>query len=269
MSRIFRLAHLTTTDVDAIDKSDAVVVQPIGAVEQHGPHLPLITDAMHAEVMTATAVASLPEDSNVWVLPTLHYGKSTEHLGRSGTIAMSATTLMSVCMDLGDSLAASGFRKLVFVNGHGGQPGLLEVVSRDIRHRTGLEVFPVMPMRFPSPPEVDHSHDDFDIHGGYSETSIMMAIAPELVHHERGFADGQHAAAEFAKYQHLTIEGAFPTAWLTDDISRSGTVGDPTHANAVVGEKILASAAAYLAEALLEVRTFSFPVLPTSVATPS
>lgn len=259
MTRNFRLAHLTTTDVDAIDKSDAVVVQPIGAVEQHGPHLPLITDAMHAEVITAAAVEILPDDANVWVLPTLHYGKSTEHLGRAGTIAMSATTLMAVCMDLGESLAASGFRKLVFVNGHGGQPGLLDVVARDIRHQTGLEVFPVMPMRFPTPPEVDRSHDDFDIHGGYGETSIMMAIAPELVHHERAFADGQAAKAEFAKYRHLTLEGVLPTAWLTDDISASGTVGDPTNASADVGKAILASAAEQLAESLMEVRSFSFP----------
>lgn len=259
MTRIFALAHLTTTDVEAIDKSDAVVVQPIGAVEQHGPHLPLITDALHAEVITVTAVESLPDDCNIWVLPTLHYGKSTEHLGRCGTIAMSASTLMAVCMDLGKSLAASGFRKLVFVNGHGGQPGLLDVVARDIRYETGLEVFPVMPMRFPTPAEVDRSQDGFDIHGGYGETSIMMAIAPELVHHERAFADGKEAAAEFDRYKHLTLEGVLPTAWLTDDISASGTIGDPTHASADVGKAILASAAQQLAESLLEVRAFSFP----------
>ncbi|MQY30502.1 creatininase family protein [Nocardia aurantia] len=261
MSRIFRLAHLTTTDVAAIDKSDAVVVQPIGAVEQHGPHLPLITDALHAETIACAAVESLPDDANVWVLPTLHYGKSTEHLGRAGTIAMSAATLMAVCTDLGDSLAASGFRKLVFVNGHGGQPGLLEVVARDIRHRTGLEVFPVMPMRFPPPPEVDPAVDGFDIHGGFGETSVMLAIAPELVHPDRGFPDGQEAAAEFARYRHLTLEGVLPTAWLTDDISASGTVGDPTAASAEIGRLLVDSAAAHLAEALLEVRAFAFPAL--------
>jgi creatinine amidohydrolase len=259
LTRMFYLAHLTTSEVDAIDKSDAVVVQPIGATEQHGPHLPLITDAMHAEAITVAAVESLPDDANVWVLPTLHYGKSTEHLGRAGTIAMSASTLMAVCMDLGTSLAASGFRKLVFVNGHGGQPSLLDVVARDIRHETGLEVFGVMPLRFPTPPEVDRVHDDFDIHGGYVETSIMMAIAPDLVHHDRAFPDGQDAAAEFAKYKHLTLEGVLPTAWLTDDISDSGTIGDPTQASADVGKVILASAAEQLAASLLEVRAFSFP----------
>ena len=238
----FQLAHLTTAEVDDIDRSDAVVVQPIGAVEQHGPHLPLITDALHAEVIAHTAVGELPDDANVWVLPTVHYGKSTEHLGRAGTIAMSATTLMSVCMDIGESLALSGFRKLVFVNGHGGQPGLLGVVARDIRYRYGLEVFSVMPMRFPAPPEVPHDADPFEIHGGFAETSIMMAIAPELVHGERAFADG-----------------VLPTAWLTDDRSESGTIGDPSLASAEFGKAILASAAHHLAESLVEVREFSFP----------
>ena len=259
LSHVYHLAHLTTVEVEAIDKSTAVVVQPIGAIEQHGPHLPLITDALHAEAIAVAAVQSLPQDANVWILPTLYYGKSTEHLGRAGTIAMSASTLMAVCMDLGSSLAASGFRKLVFVNGHGGQPGLLDVVARDIRHQTGLEVFAVMPLRFPAPPEIDRSCDGFDIHGGYGETSIMLALAPELVHQDRGFPDGQDAAAEFAKYTHLTLEGVLPTAWLTDDISASGTVGDPTQANTDAGKAILASAAQQLAEALLEIRVFAFP----------
>lgn len=263
MTRIYRLAHLTTTDVDAIDKKSAVVVQPIGAVEQHGPHLPLITDAMHAEVIAEAAVESLPDDSNIWLLPTLHYGKSTEHLGRAGTVAMSAATLMAVCMDLGKSLAASGFGKLVFVNGHGGQPSLLDVVARDIRYETGLEVFPVMPMRFPSRQDIGGG-DAFDIHGGFGETSLMMAIAPDLVHHDRAFADGQQAAAAFDGFTHLTLEGVLPTAWLTDDLSDSGTIGDPTAANAVAGKAILDSAVGQLAEALLEVKAFAFPDRPSS-----
>jgi creatinine amidohydrolase/Fe(II)-dependent formamide hydrolase-like protein len=162
-------------------------------------------------------------------------------------------------MEVGESLAASGFRKLVFVNGHGGQPGLLDVVARDIRHHTGLEVFSVMPLRFPAPPGVDLDLDTFDIHGGFAETSIMLAIAPELVHLDRGFPDGQATAAEFAKYKHLTLEGVLPTAWLTDDLSDSGVIGDPTAASADIGELLLTSAAEHLAESFLEIKAFSFP----------
>lgn len=262
------LAHLTTADVAAIDKRDAVVVQPIGAVEQHGPHLPLITDALVAERMTERAIALLPNDGNVWQLPTLHYGKSTEHLGRPGTITMSAQTLMSTCLDLGRSLAASGFRKLVFVNGHGGQPGLLDVVARDIRVETGLEVFPTMPGRFGLPDGIDTVDEHYGIHGGQIETSVVWALAPELVHMELAIDDGAILGDFYASSRHLSLEGAVPTAWVTDDVSLSGVLGNAPAATLEDGRRIVAHQAQSLAEAFLEIKAFSFPTLgaPTASA---
>lgn len=257
----FHLADLTTAEVGAIDTTDAVVVQPIGAIEQHGPHLPLSTDALVAERMSALALERLGAGSNVWQLPTLSYGKSTEHLGRAGTVALSATTLMAVCLDLGRSLAASGFRKLVFVNGHGGQPGLLDVVARDIRAETGLEVFPMMPGRLGLPEGVDPVDPAYGIHGGQIETSIVMALKPSLVRLDRAVRDGDAAGALFAGYRHLTLEGAVPTAWLTDDLSASGVLGDPTAASPELGRAVVEHQVAALAEVLLEIKSFAFPPL--------
>ncbi|WP_291048165.1 creatininase family protein [Herbiconiux sp.] len=253
------LAHLTTVEVAAIQKSDAVIVQPIGAIEQHGAHLPLVTDALVAERMTGLAIARLGEGSNVWQLPTLSYGKSTEHLGRAGTIAMSASTLIAVCLDLGRSLAASGFRKLVFVNGHGGQPGLLDVVARDIRVETGLEVFPMMPGRLGLPEGVDPVDPDYGIHGGQIESSIVWALAPELVHMQLAVRDGAAAGDLFAGYTHLTLEGAVPTAWVTDDLSASGVLGDPTAATRELGERIVEHQSKALSEVFREISSFAFP----------
>src|SRR5258708_5404491 len=162
-------AELTTEDVQGLAKDSAVVIQPIGAVEQHGAHLPLVTDALTAEVIARTAVEKLGGGCNMWVLPTLHYGKSTEHLGRAGTIAMSTATLQAVCLDLGESLARSGVRKLVFVNGHGGQPSLLDVVARDTPYRFGLEGFSVMLSRFP-PPGGFEDPDPFALHARFLST---------------------------------------------------------------------------------------------------
>jgi len=256
------IAHLSTADAEAIDRSNAVLVQPIGAIEQHGPHLPLMTDALTAERISDLAISGLPAASNVWQLPTMSYGKSTEHLGRAGTVAMSATTLMAVCLDLGDSLAASGFRKLVFVNGHGGQPSLLDVVARDIRARTGLEVFPMMPSRLGLPSGVEPVDLDYGIHGGQIETSIVWALAPELVQMENAIKDGEAAGRIFHDTKHLTLEGAVPTAWLTDDLSVSGVLGDPTAASRELGERIVEHQVAALREVLLEIRDFAFPTLP-------
>jgi creatinine amidohydrolase/Fe(II)-dependent formamide hydrolase-like protein len=171
---------------------------------------------------------------------------------------MSTATLQAICMDLGESLAASGVRKLCFVNGHGGQPSLLDVMARDIRYRHGLEVFPVMPSRFGLPPGVSDP-DPFGIHGGYIETSLMMAIAPGLVHPELAVADGLDVGDLYVRQQHLTLEGVVPTAWLIDDVSVSGVVGDPAGASAAVGARLLEHWSASLAEALLEVQRFAFP----------
>lgn len=255
------LAHLSTIAIEAIDKSDAVVVQPIGAVEQHGPHLPVITDALTAERISDLAIRGLRSDSNIWQLPTLAYGKSTEHLGRAGTIALSATTLMATCLDLGRSLAASGFRKLVFVNGHGGQPGLLEVVARDIRVETGLQVFPMMPGRFGLPEGVVRVDEHFGIHGGQIETSIVWALAPELVRMELAVRDGAAVGEAYAQHRHLSLEGTVPTAWVTDDLSLSGVLGDATAADLDDGRRIVAHQSTCLAEALLEIKRFEFPAL--------
>ena len=255
------LAHLSTAQIGAIDKSNAVVVQPIGAVEQHGAHLPVLTDALTAELISERALTSLPPGSNVWMLPTIHYGKSTEHLGRPGTIAMSASTLMNVCLDLGRSLAASGFRKLVFVNGHGGQPSLLDVVARDIRFETGLEVFPMMPGRLGLPEGIEAVDEHYGIHGGQLETSIVLALAPELVQMEHAIRDGDAVGDIYAKARHLSLEGAVPTAWLTDDLSVSGVLGDARAATVELGEKLVQHQVAALAEALIEIREFAFPPL--------
>lgn len=254
-------AEATTEEIAASTAGGAqaaVAIQPIGAIEQHGPHLPLITDALTAESIAHAAAGRLGAAAAQWVLPTLSYGRSTEHLGRAGTIALSAATLTAVCLDLGRSLAASGVGKLVFVNGHGGQPSLLDVVARDIRHTYGLQVFSIMPSRFGLPADVPDP-DPFGIHGGYLETSLVLALRPELVHMERAVADGLATGELYARQRHLTLEGIVPTAWLIDDVSASGVVGDPTGASADVGGRLAAHWSTLLAEALEEISRFSFP----------
>ena len=213
-------AKATTEQIaQAAAGTGLVAIQPIGAVEQHGPHLPLVTDALIAEAVAAAAAARCAGPGH-WLLPTLSYGRSTEHLGRAGTIALSATTLLAVCLDLGRSLAASGVRKLVFVNGHGGQPSLLDVVTRDIRNETGLEVFAIMPSRFGLPGGVKDP-DPFGIHGGFVETSAVLALRPDLVHLDLAAADGLDLGELYGGFRHLTLEGTVPTAWLIDDVSAS------------------------------------------------
>jgi creatinine amidohydrolase/Fe(II)-dependent formamide hydrolase-like protein len=255
-----RLDLLTSTDIGAIGKTDALVLQPIGAVEQHGPHLPCATDALLADAICDRALAVTPAALNVWRLPIVSYGKSTEHLGYPGTISLSTETLLAVCNDIGRSVAASGFRKLAFVNGHGGQPQLLEVVARDIRERTGLQVFPLFPYRLAGEARAVSSPEEaaYGIHGGEGETSLMLAVAPDLVRRER-FAPGSTRVREaYAGTRYLSLEGALPTAWLTRDLAPDGVIGDPTPADGERGERALAAIAAGLAGVFAEICRFEF-----------
>jgi creatinine amidohydrolase/Fe(II)-dependent formamide hydrolase-like protein len=250
-------AELTTEEVAGC-AAGAVAIQPIGAVEQHGAHLPLITDALLAESAARAAAGKLATDASAWVLPTLCYGKSTEHLGRPGTVSLSTSTLLAVCMDVGESIARSGVRKLIFVNGHGGQPGLLDVVARDIRYSSGLNVHLVTLSRLRLPESV-HNPGPGDLHGGFLETSLMLAMAPHLVHMDRASADGAAAISRFRAMRQLSLEGAIPTAWLADDLSASGVIGDPTNADGSVGALIMEHWSTQLAQVIRDVSEFEFP----------
>ena len=108
------LAHMTSPEIAALDKQNGVVVLPIGAIEQHGPHLPLITDALIATGGLDATLAQLPDEVCVWALPPQVYGKSNEHINYPGTITLSANTLIAVLHDIAASVARAGFRRLAF-----------------------------------------------------------------------------------------------------------------------------------------------------------
>jgi len=255
-----RLAWLTTTAVAAIDKSDALVVLPIGSVEQHGSHLPCITDALLADEITQLAVARTPAEVNVWTLPLLPFGRSNEHTGYPGTISLSTETLLAVCHDIGRSVAASGFGKLAFLNGHGGQPQLLEVVARDIRERTGLEVYPIFPYRLglPAGLPVEPTEAAWGIHAGQVETSLVLAVDPDAVDGVGVEQDTTRVRNLFDGCRLLSLEGSFPTAWLTRDLSVSGAIGDPTGADPLIGRSLLDHLASGVASLFAEICSFRF-----------
>ena len=176
------LAHMTSPEVAALEKDDGLVVLPIGAIEQHGAHLPLITDTMIATHALEATLAQLPETVKVWALPPLNYGKSDEHINFAGTMTLRAETLTAVLHDIAASVARAGFRRLAFLNGHGGNTALLQMVARDIRKETGLICVTINGIQYGQPPfEISKEELRFGFHGGETETSLILAMAPELV----------------------------------------------------------------------------------------
>lgn len=252
------LTHYTWPEIAALDKQEGVVILPIGAIEQHGPHLPTITDTLQVTHVLDATLARLPATVKAWSLPPLTYGKSNEHTGFPGTISLSASTLLAVLHDVADSVKAAGFRRLAFLNGHGGNMALLEVAARDIRVRTHLMCFCLQPGLFVNPPfPITPEEQRFGFHAGELETSFMLAIAPELVQMEKA---PRHFAPFPETQTPLFFFGPASTAWLSRDWSPTGVFGDATLGTAEKGQAMLAAAAERLGALIIEISRFELPV---------
>ena len=221
----------------AAARPGSTVVWPIGAIEQHGPHLPLGTDGLFADRVLDAVLGRLPADLPIWRLPLTTPGFSPEHRGFPGTLSLGADLLIGQVKTVGRDLAAAGFQRLVLFNGHGGQIALLQVAARELRElEPRLGVFPTflwsaaqgLDNLIPSPELED------GLHAGLAETSLMLHLAPELVGPERPVG-GVLAEAPPAGW---SLEGALPTAWFTRDLSSSGVVGDPRGADAALGAQL-------------------------------
>ena len=232
-----RLEDLPWPAVEAAARRvGSTVVLPIGAVEQHGPHLPLGTDGCFADTVLDLVLKQLPEELPIWRLPLQSYGFSPEHTGFPGTVSLSAELLLGLLEAVGEAVAAAGFERLVLFNGHGGQIALLQVAARQIRRRwPQLAVLPWFiwsgpPQLLDSIPEPERSQG---LHGGRGETSLMMALRPELV------GPLPAAAMAAAPPSGLSLEGAVPCAWISRELSANGVVGDPSGAHAGEGAELL------------------------------
>jgi creatinine amidohydrolase len=144
--------YLTWTEIQAMpDKANVVIIQPVGAIEQHGPHLPLIVDSAIGVAVLGKALEKLNPDIPAYALPPLYYGKSNEHWHFPGTISLSAQTLLAILHEVADSIYQAGFRKWVLMNSHGGQPQVMEIAARDIHLKyEDLMVFPLFTWRVPN-----------------------------------------------------------------------------------------------------------------------
>lgn len=253
------LTHYTWQEIAALDKQEGVVILPIGAIEQHGPHLPTITDTLQVTHVLDATLARLPETVKAWALPPLNYGKSNEHIGFPGTISLSASTLLAVLHDIADSIKAAGFRRLAFINGHGGNMALLEMAARDIRARTNLLCFCLQPGLFVNPPfPITLEEQRLGFHAGELETSLMLALAPDLVQMDK-------ATRHFASFPEtetpLFFFGAASTAWLSRDWSPTGVFGDATLGTAEKGQAMIEAATVRLGALLAEISRFELPTL--------
>lgn len=253
------LAYLSWTDVRALPKANAAVILSIASVEQHGPHLPLITDSLTGQTLLGMALQRIDASVQAWVLPPLAYGKSNEHVAFPGTVTLSDSTLRSICFDIARSIARAGFLRLVLLNSHGGNPATLEAAARDIREETGLMVFPVSTYRLGIDfPFVSDEEALWGTHANEWETAMVLAMAPERVRMERTGDLGEYPHNE-TRAEHLRLLGPVSYAWMTSDVSATGVLGDPRGATPEKGRERIDATVARLAEVIEEICSFRMP----------
>ena len=252
-----RLHELAGPDAAAALGPHSVVVIPTGAIEHHGPHLPLATDAITAEAVSLAAVErAAAAGVDAWVLPALAYTKSDEHHWAPGTMWLTWETLMSTLVDLGRSLQGLGATRVMFLNGHGGNVAPLGIALRELRRRYGLMTFATH-VAVPAGDGVAGADESgMPIHAGYGETSLLMYLRPDLV-------DMTKAAACVPAHLHDTPRIGFHSTpvsfgWLSNDFDDSGVIGDPAGSTADAGAAIFEANVAGAAESLAQVARFTY-----------
>jgi creatinine amidohydrolase len=244
---------MTTEEFASLDTERVIAVLPVAAIEQHGPHLPVGADACSNQAVIERTLELLPEELPVTVLPMMPVGKSNEHNAFPGTLTLEPETLRRLWTEIAESVHRAGIRKLVLFNSHGGQRQIMDVVARDLRVR--LDMLVVVVNQYSLFPKDLFPEDEmrYGIHGGSSETSIMLHLRPELVDMNKA-QDFRPLMADLADdFQHLTVTGF---AWQAQDLNPAGVVGNALDADAARGAQIIEGAAIQFAALLGEVDRF-------------
>ena len=249
-------------DFEHVDSERTVALLPVGAIEQHGPHLPLATDALINEGIVRAALPLVAPPAVLLVLPALAVGNSPEHARFRGTLAIRDTTVADCWTDIGRSVARAGVRKLVIVNSHGGQRSLVDLVAVRLRAELSMLVVRANYFALGVPPGLfDSVRLAHDIHGGEIETSLMLHLAPELVRRDRleNFSGLPQRLAETNRL--LGAEKPIGIGWLAEDLHPAGVCGDASRADAAKGARYLEHLAERLAALVAETAATPLSVL--------
>jgi len=224
----------------------AAAILPVGAIEQHGPHLPVGVDALLGQMLLDAALPLLREDAPVYVAPPIQIGKSNEHDGFPGSLSLSRRSLRALVRASAFQLRGWGFRRIPILNTHGGNTSALDAILRELALEEQEMDLALLPLEFEA--ELRAREAAAGIHAGELETSLLYAAAPHLTRPEA--ADCSWIEPENATGELRPEAAAATFGWKTLDLSRSGTMGDARAGSAEKGRAWLARAGRRLADRL-------------------
>jgi creatinine amidohydrolase len=226
MNRVKEARYMNRDEVDEAIRSFPVAILPLGATEQHGPHLPLGVDIMLAEGL-ARLVA---EETGALLLPAVPFGYSWVWRDIPGTVSMQQHHVEAIIKDVAHSVSRYGIELLVLVNGHEANSSSMKYAARELQDELAM---PVIYFFYPGLTELMAEHCDSEtwhgmIHACEFETSLMLAMYPEYVQMERAVAEYPERPSLYGK-----------SSLSLGDLSESGVYGDPTKATAEKGRLLL------------------------------
>lgn len=248
-----RWAAKTITDVKEIAQTDgSVLIVPVGSLEQHGPHMPTCTDSLLCDEIAQAGVKKLDDDIPVLVTPPVWTGLSPHHLPLGATISIQVETMLAVLADVASTSLENGFDAILFLNGHGGNMGVISACTKVIGPEyPNVDVLALSYFML-AEPYIDGIRDSsiggFG-HAGEFETSLMLYLHPELVYEECIEDDHREARYELQP-KDLLARGPLSVYETAAD---TGVLGDPTHASVEKGEAIYDVLGDELAELLEEI----------------
>ena len=226
---------MTSPDIDALPR-DIVVLMPVASCEQHSLHLPVFTDSMIGEEVARRVDVLVPDD--VLVLPVQWLGYSQHHIRYPGTLSAVSETHLLLMMDIVSSVVGYGFKKVLIQNSHGGNGANISVLLQRLMERYGDDEIEFYSRWAWAGNETLNSIRTLGNvgsgHAGETETSIVMALRPDLVHADRLAPDGERSG--------MRVEGV-ASYHRFDQRTQHGGVGDPRPATAEMGERLLQASA--------------------------
>ncbi|HEY7765875.1 MAG TPA: creatininase family protein [Aestuariivirgaceae bacterium] len=256
---LMRWEELSVPAIEALDRDRTILLIPLGSVEQHGRHLPIGTDTILATAICRAAAEQAP---NAAVLPPPWYGFSQHHMRFAGSVTLRPETMLSLVEDIVESIVAHGFRRVVLMNGHGGNIGLIDVLSAKLGHRhyrrarvVGVTYFQlahdaIAKLRRSAPGGMGHACE--------FETAMIQHLRPELVFMDKAQATYPDTGTEYVSTDLL---GGSRVRAYNDfgDLSESGTLGDPSLASPEAGAKFYAAVVAELTRFLRDFSGWPIP----------
>jgi creatinine amidohydrolase len=258
-----RWQDLTTEEIRAVALRDPVVILPLAAIEQHGPHLPLCTDLDIGLGLLDAAAESLQQEHPVLQLPAMMIGTSLEHEDFPGTLSLEPETALAVIGQYGAAVARAGMRRMILLNSHGGNTQVMDLAGLRLRRDHGLLLVKCSYFRLPAPDglELPAGEIRHGLHGGAVETAMMLYLVPDSVRQKRctdAVSLGYRLEREM---QILGPEEGASFAWLARDLHASGGVGNALLADAELGARLVGHYGAAIARVIRDTGAFPMDTL--------